>query len=176
MIIWSGIGILIPLILAAIFGFSNSMVKAGHLPETGYQITLVLVVSALVVGLVGRLLRKEDGSIPHTLFFINWSVWPAILLAGAALTGWQSYQLESRVTAALLEFEVNNQTEFQRAVKEFEAEKQRLGTLYERPGPPSPMETLHFNAQSKLLEARRLQLIGLARIFGAPSKPAQAPR
>ena len=80
MIIWSGFGILIVLIIAGCAALTNLAIDArwghGYYDSHQWTVGVAMLAAALACWLLGRFLKNQHS---HRLFFIPVHFWPVIL-------------------------------------------------------------------------------------------------
>lgn len=173
MMIWSGWGILIVLLVG--MGIAGSGYAEGHgwIPQNPYTMTIGILVSAIAVWLVGKPLRDDDGRNRHALFFIPWTYWPILILALGAYTGWTAYSLDAAAKKDPLGFTVSNQAGFDAAMTAFIKEKDRIRDVYTRRESLSDADKTAFERDVASLKQRQQELLQLSKRYKARAGAVQ---
>ncbi|HZT43285.1 MAG TPA: hypothetical protein VFA07_14035 [Chthonomonadaceae bacterium] len=93
MIIWSGLGILVPVIAAICLFVMNAIVGSAAFDSQGWPKTIALLVAAGIVSVVGYKIRRQPGRVVvdkatgrevrlhrrHSVFFVPVLYWGPIL-------------------------------------------------------------------------------------------------
>lgn len=169
MIIWSGWGLLIAVIVGVGMALSGYAAGQGWISDTPYTMTIGMALSAIAVWLVGKLFRDAEEHNRHSLFFIPWAFWPILILAISGYTGWTAYSLDSAAKADPLGFAITSQTEYDEAIKRFKTERERLQAIYAQQEALPEAEKTAFEEDAKRLNRRGMELKQLSQQYAMPS-------
>lgn len=171
MIIWTGFGLFVAVILGGCLYLGEFLVGAGYVPDTPFTLPASLLLAAVIVLLTDNLFSGREDKKKNTLFFIPWIVWGAIFLTASGYTGWQSFELYRRANKKPLAFVVADQKDFDYAATLFYRERDEIRARQKRSSNLSPRDQKKLDKDSTLLNKRGAELNRLSYIYEKKKQP-----